>query len=118
MAPPPRPLLPLLGADPSTPTDVHLVGRYAIGVAWQDRHSSIYPFELLRGACPCGACGSVAAADEPPAGVPATWPVDIKREAGGLRIRWQDNHETRLDGPALRQLCRCASCTIAHEAPR
>jgi len=40
-------LLPLLGPDPNTPRDVHLVGRYALGVEWQDGHSSIFPFDHL-----------------------------------------------------------------------
>ena len=41
--------LPILGQpNPDEPTDVHLVGRYAVGVTWADNHSSIYPFERLR----------------------------------------------------------------------
>jgi hypothetical protein len=43
--------------DPNRPSDVHLVGRYALGVDWTDGHGSIYPFDHLRAACPCGACG-------------------------------------------------------------
>src|SRR4051812_38397754 len=36
--------IPLLGQpDPNVPSDVHLVGRYAIGVTWADTHGSIYP---------------------------------------------------------------------------
>ena len=87
------PLLPILGADPSTPTAVSLVGRYALGVDWQDRHGSIYPFAALRGACPCAACR--APGPEAPA-PPEAWPVEILREAGALRIRWQDGHESTL----------------------
>ena len=71
-----RSLLPLVGADPNRPSAVSLVGRYALGVTWQDGHGSIYPFELLRLACPCGAC--------PP--VPAAWPTEIRREEGALRV--------------------------------
>jgi Gamma-butyrobetaine hydroxylase-like, N-terminal len=41
--------LPILGQpNPNEPKDVHLVGRYAVGVTWADDHSSIYPFERLR----------------------------------------------------------------------
>jgi DUF971 family protein len=105
------PLLPILGADPNTPTAVSLVGRYALGVDWQDRHGSIYPFAALRGACPCAACrGTGAEAPAPP----EAWPVEILREAGALRIRWQDGHETVLPYPDLRRLCRCAACTGGH----
>lgn len=106
---PKGPLLPLLGPDPNAPRDVHLVGRYAIGVDWQDSHSSIYPFDFLRSACPCSACQKVG---EP--GVPGppeqTWPIEIKKAGTGLRVRWQDGHETIFEGSDLRRLCRCASC--------
>jgi len=49
--------IPILGqGDPNRPRDVHLVGRYALGVDWTDGHGSIYPFEQLRRGCPCGGC--------------------------------------------------------------
>jgi DUF971 family protein len=104
--------LPLIGPDPSAPRDVHLVGRYAIGVDWQDGHSSIYPFEFLRSGCPCPACRA-AAETAAPITEAGSWPVEIKKEGSGLRIGWQDGHATRLDGAALRALCRCASCAAA-----
>jgi DUF971 family protein len=93
--------LPLVGADPNRPVAVSLVGRYALGVTWEDRHGSIYPFTSLRAACPCGACGPRADA----------WPTDIHREASELRISWQDGHESRLAYAALRERCPCAQCT-------
>jgi DUF971 family protein len=97
------PLLPLLGADPNRPDAVTLVGRYAIGVTWQDRHGSIYPFTLLRQACPCGAC-------EPD---PAAWPSEIRRDTSQLRIMWQDGHETMLAYAELRRRCPCAQCATS-----
>jgi hypothetical protein len=34
--------LPIVGQpDPAQPKDVHLVGRYAVGVTWADDHGSI-----------------------------------------------------------------------------
>jgi DUF971 family protein len=98
-----RSLLPLVGADPNRPGAVSLVGRYALGVTWQDGHGSIYPFELLRRVCPCGAC--------PPA--PAAWPTEIRREASALRVAWQDRHESLLPYGDLRGQCPCAQCTTA-----
>lgn len=111
----PRPLLPLVGRDPHMPKDVRLVGRYALGVDWQDSHGSIYPFEFLRLSCPCPTCATARAAGAPPPRAPEeTWPSDIKREGPGLRIRWQDGHESAFGGRELRQLCRCALCTGGH----
>lgn len=111
MAEPAKPRLPVVGPDPGAPVRVHLMGRYALGVEWQDTHASIYPFDLLRASCPCAACAAARTADPPPRlGPDATWPTDIAREAGGLRIQWQDGHETRFGGRALRELCRCAMC--------
>ena len=38
--------LPILGQpNPHEVKDVHLVGRYALGVNWADDHSSIFPFQ-------------------------------------------------------------------------
>jgi len=107
--------LPLLGPDPNAPKDVHLVGRYALGVSWQDNHSSIYPFEFLRHACACSICAGAQAAVAPrPVAEEAPWPTAIKKEGTGLRIQWQDGHETTFGGRELRQICRCAACTGGH----
>lgn len=102
-------LLPILGPDPNAPRDVRLVGRYALGVEWQDGHSSIFPFDILREACPCPACQSRAAGAGPSQA--QSWPLEIKREGTGLRIRWQDDHVSAFGGRDLRECCRCASCT-------
>ena len=97
-----RSLLPLVGADPNRPESVALVGRYALGVTWQDRHGSIYPFSMLLAACPCGTC--------PPAG--EAWPTEIRREPSALRVRWQDGHESTIPYVELRDRCPCAQCAI------
>ena len=48
-------ILPILGqGNPGEPKDIHLVGRYALGVSWGDGHSSIYPFDRLRLDDPAG----------------------------------------------------------------
>lgn len=99
--------LPLLGQpDPSLPKDVHLVGRYAVGVTWGDDHGSIYPFDRLRQDCGCGACGAVAH--------PAAWPTEIARTAAGLRVIWTDGHQSLYPYAELRAICRCAGCTGGH----
>jgi DUF971 family protein len=103
-------LLPLLGQpDPNTPRDVHLVGRYAVGVTWGDGHGSIYPFDRLRRACRCGACQTLDAVDGPRA-----WPQEITRTPEGLRVLWADAHESLWPYADLRALCQCAACTGGH----
>lgn len=102
--------LPLLGQpDPDTPKDVHLVGRYALGVTWGDEHGSIYPFDHLRRGCPCGACAALATVSAEMA-----WPREITRTPDGLRLRWSDDHVSLYPYPELRGACRCATCTGGH----
>ncbi len=105
-----RRVLPLLGQpDPSAPRDVHLVGRYAVGVTWSDGHGSIYPFERLRRDCGCGACAGLGAL------TPAmAWPTDIARTPEGLRVAWSDGHRSLYPYPGLRESCPCATCTGRH----
>lgn len=44
--------------------NLHLVGRYALALVWQDGHDSgIYSFEYLRAACPCDDCRYPRAAE-------------------------------------------------------
>jgi len=40
------------------PTQIGVVGRYALSIQWSDGHDSgIYSYETLRELCPCPACG-------------------------------------------------------------
>ena len=102
--------LPILGQpNPSEPKDIHLVGRYALGVTWADDHSSIYPFDRLRlddRASPV--------AEEHDLTEPMTWPRDIKKLPGALRVTWSDGHQSVYAYTELRALCRCAGCTGGH----
>jgi DUF971 family protein len=102
--------LPILGQpNPNDPRDVHLVGRYAVGVTWADGHSSIYPFDRLRLDDP-----AVPAGSEPVLTETMSWPRDIKKLPEGLRITWTDAHESLYPYPMLRALCKCAGCTGGH----
>jgi DUF971 family protein len=102
--------LPILGQpNPDVPRDVHLVGRYALGVTWADDHGSIYPFEQLRRACACGRCATLP--DVEPA---MTWPRDIARADAGLAVTWSDAHGSFYPYATLRARCRCAACTGGH----
>ena len=102
--------LPILGQpSPDEPTDVHLVGRYAVGVTWADKHSSIYPFERLRLDDPANKDQA-----EPALTDAMRWPRDIKKLPEGLRVTWSDGHESLYPFPVLRALCKCAGCTGGH----
>ena len=49
---------PMFGVAPLKPERAELVGRYAVQIHWNDRHSSgIYSFDYLRQICPCPECG-------------------------------------------------------------
>jgi DUF971 family protein len=102
--------LPILGQpNPDEPKDVHLVGRYAVGVTWADDHSSIYPFERLRLDDPARTGEALQSLTEP-----MRWPRDIKKRSDGLHVTWSDDHVSVYPFPALRALCRCAGCTDGH----
>ena len=102
--------LPIIGQpDPNRPSDVHLVGRYAVGVTWADNHGSIYPFEALRHACACGPCADLEVLTQP-----MTWPRDIAKQPEGLRVTWTDAHESFYRYADLRAACQCAGCTGGH----
>jgi DUF971 family protein len=101
--------LPILGQpNPSEPKDIHLVGRYALGVTWADDHSSIYPFDRLRLDDP-GAEGRETALTQA-----MSWPRDIKKLPDGLRVTWTDERQSLYPYALLRSLCRCAGCTGGH----
>jgi DUF971 family protein len=102
--------LPIVGQpDPNVPTDVHLVGRYAVGVTWADNHGSIYPFDRLRVECACGVCAGLEGLTAAMA-----WPRAITRTPGGLRVEWSDDHASLYPYPDLRAACKCAGCTGGH----
>jgi DUF971 family protein len=102
--------LPIVGQpNPNEPKDVHLVGRYAVGITWADGHGSIYPFDQLRRSCRCGTCG-----DTRPVTPEMTWPREIKKLGDGLGVDWSDGHPSVFPYPELRAGCRCATCTGGH----
>jgi DUF971 family protein len=90
------------------------VGRYALGVAWGDRHDSILPYRSVRAACPCETC----AEGQPPGSSEAERPVRIEvLGERSLFVRWGDGHETVLLLEELRDLCRCARCAGEPDYP-
>ena len=92
------------------------VGRYALGVAWGDRHDSILPLKNLRRACPCEECAAVSPeAPLPPDADRLTRPEILGDQS--LYLRWADGHETLLLLSEVRDLCRCARCVGEPDYP-
>jgi DUF971 family protein len=91
-------------------------------VTWSDGHTSIYPFSLLRAACPCAQCrgGHENMRAEPDLAVfetrledsPATHLVNIV-SVGSYAITpvWEDGHDYGIyNWHYLRALCPCPKC--------
>jgi DUF971 family protein len=107
-------LLPILGQpSPNEPKEIHLVGRYAVGVTWADQHASIYPFGRLRLDDPAR---KDQAGDDDEASLTETmrWPRNITKLPDGLQVTWADGHQSLYPYAELRALCRCAACTGGH----
>ena len=93
-------------------------------VTWEDSHVSMYPFSLVRNACPCAECrgGHDKMGGEPEAEVfymplvdsPATRMKSIDLVGGyGLTIEWEDGHHFGIyNWPYLRSLCPCPLCRM------
>lgn len=89
---------------------------------WKDGHVSVYPFGLLRAACPCASCrgGHENMHPEPEEAVFSTnLPESASTrlntiEAVGqyaLTIEWQDGHHYGIyNWHFLRALCPCSEC--------
>ncbi|MFC2064907.1 gamma-butyrobetaine hydroxylase-like domain-containing protein [Chloroflexota bacterium] len=91
-------------------------------ILWDDGHTSIYPFELLRLGCPCVECrgghGKMSSKvdpeifkenlDESPA-------IHLKNVAGvgsyAIMLTWEDGHEYGIyNWQYLRDMCPCPTC--------
>ena len=91
-------------------------------INWSDGHESVYPFSLLRNACPCAECrGGHDKMGTAPDPVVFSLPVeDSPRtqlnniEAVGtyaLTIEWKDGHHYGIyNWHYLRELCPCPIC--------
>lgn len=88
-------------------------------ITWNDGHVSVYPFELLRAACPCASCrgGHENMSSEPDPDVfekklgdsPATRISNVVAVGSyALTIVWEDGHDYGIfNWHYLRALCPC-----------
>ena len=91
-------------------------------ITWNDGHQSIYPFSLLRFACPCAECrgGHDKMSSTPDPEVfnlpledsPATRMQSIEAVGSyALTITWEDGHHYGIyNWGYLRALCPCPLC--------
>ncbi|MCL4837449.1 MAG: DUF971 domain-containing protein [Thermoanaerobaculia bacterium] len=90
--------------------------RRKLEIRCSDGHRSDYPYDELRGYCPCASCQGHAPAElvfHPPQH--PVEPLDIRPVGNyALTFRWSDGHATgiyRFD--LLRALCPCPACRPA-----
>lgn len=88
-------------------------------ITWNDGHTSVYPFDLLRAACPCASCrgGHQNMRPEPDPGVfqlkmiesPATRLANVVATGSyALTLVWEDGHDYGIyNWHYLRALCPC-----------
>ncbi len=96
----------------ATPIEVHRRAEdRVVGVIWSDGHLSEYPFDYLRGWCPCAGCqghgGDKRYVEA------ANTDLDQISQVGNyaLQMHWGDGHDTGIyTYDHLRQLCPCADC--------
>ncbi|NOY98252.1 MAG: DUF971 domain-containing protein [Chloroflexi bacterium] len=91
-------------------------------ITWDDGHVSVYPFSLLRAACPCAECrgGHENMGPEPDPAVfdirladsPATQLANVVATGSyGITIVWEDGHDYGIyNWRYLRALCPCPEC--------
>jgi DUF971 family protein len=95
--------------------DLHEVGRYAVGMHWNDGHESIFPLDNLRLQCPCLKCKDEAKGKMSDDSRRLHQLIRLGESA--VFLNWLDGHETIYTMAQLRALCRCAHCVGEPEKP-
>ncbi len=100
-----------MAVEPS-PVEVRkLAAERSVAVTWDDGHESRYPWEYLRGWCPCAECQGHTDARRfnPVSGVDLEGIAPVGRYA--LTCSWSDGHAAGIYTFAyLRSLCPCPTC--------
>ncbi len=106
-----------------TPTDIKASRKeHKLTITWSDGHVSVYPFGLLRLACPCATCrgGHEYMSAEPDPEVfdlalpdlPATRLQGLEAVGSyAISPAWEDGHHFGIyNWHYLRALCPCEEC--------
>lgn len=101
----------------ATPIEVRrLAESRELSLVWSDGHRAGYPYDYVRGYCPCAGCQGHTPSEirfKPPANPVEPWRIEPVGNYG-ISIQWSDGHATgiyRFD--FLRQICPCAECSRA-----
>ena len=80
-------------------------------IAWEDGHRATYPFEYLRGHCPCASCQGHFQAPKFIVMRGATLArIDLVGNYA-FNLAWADGHDTGIyQFRKLRDLCPCRQC--------
>ena len=90
-------------------------------LVWSDGHQAEYPYDYVRGYCPCAGCQGHTPSEiryKPPSTAVEPWRIEPVGNYG-ISIQWSDGHATgiyRFD--FLRQICPCPACSEARETSK
>ena len=97
------------------PTEIRrLAETRTLRVVWTDGHEAEYPYNYVRGYCPCAGCQGHTPSEiryKPAGGDVEPWRIEPVGNYG-ISIQWSDGHATgiyRFD--FLRQICPCPTCS-------
>ena len=102
------------------PTEIRrLAEDRRLRVVWSDGHQAEYPYDYVRGFCPCASCQGHSATEirlQPPTTPVEPWRIEPVGNYG-VSIQWSDGHATgiyRFD--FLREICPCDKCAPEADA--
>lgn len=95
-----------------------LPDQKAFQLSWSDGHHGLYPYDYLRGWCPCAGCQGHFRSQpdyQPPSSSVEPKGVEPVGQYA-LSILWSDGHGTGIYRfQFLRELCPCSSCSDHQE---
>jgi DUF971 family protein len=103
----------------ANPTEIRrLAESRELRVVWSDGHQAEYPYDYVRGFCPCAGCQGHGPSEiryQPPTTEVEPWRIELVGNYG-ISIQWSDGHATgiyRFD--FLREICPCSACSEAEQ---